>query len=134
MIRAVVDTNITVSGLLFGGVPLEIVHSALSIKFVWVTSPALMREAQRVMGSDKFRLSAAEIQRLTKSIWEAADIITPVQELDVIKRCPADNRVLECAAEGRCSLIVTGDRRDLLSLERYRNIEIIKARDFLNRI
>jgi predicted nucleic acid-binding protein len=71
---------------------------------------------------------------LTRALWETADIVRPKYTLDVIKRCPEDNRVLECAVEGECSLIATGDRRDLLSLEHYRHIEIIKARDFLSRI
>jgi uncharacterized protein len=134
LIRAVVDTNVTVSGFLFGGIPLEIIESAIRRKFVWVTSPALIRETLKVLGSDKFKLTPTEIQKLTGPLWDAANIFTPLQPLDVIKRCPADNRVLECAVEGQCSLIVTGDRRDLLSIQRYRHIEIIKAREFLGRI
>jgi putative PIN family toxin of toxin-antitoxin system len=134
LIRAVVDTNITVSGLLFGGIPLEVIHAALSREYIWVTSPALMRETQKVLRSDKFGVTAEETQKLTQALWEVAEIIDPIHALEVIKRNPADNRVLECAAEGQCSLIVTGDRRDLLSLGRYRGIGIIKAREFLNRI
>jgi len=134
LIRAVVDTNITVSGLLFGGIPLRVIHSAISHEFIWVTSPALIQEAQRVLRSDKFGVTAEEIQKLTRPLWEAAEIIDPIHPLDVIKRNTPDNRVLECASEGQCSLIVTGDRRDLLSLGRYRDIEIINAREFLNRI
>jgi predicted nucleic acid-binding protein len=34
MIRAVVDTNITVSGLLFGGLPLKVIRAALAHRFV----------------------------------------------------------------------------------------------------
>jgi putative PIN family toxin of toxin-antitoxin system len=134
LIRAVVDTNITVSGFLFGGIPLKVIHAAISGEFVWVTSPALMQETQRVLRSDKFEVTAEEIQKLTGPLWEAAEIIQPVHALEVIKRNPADNRVLECAVEGLCSLIVTGDRRDLLSLGHYRNIEIIKARELLGRL
>jgi hypothetical protein len=134
LIRAVVDTNITVSGLLFGGIPLKVIHSAISREFISVTSPALMQETQRVLRSDKFGITTEEIQKMTRALWEAADIIDPIHTLEVIKRNPPDNRVLECAAEGRCSLIITGDRRDLLSLGHFRGIEIIKAREFLNRI
>jgi putative PIN family toxin of toxin-antitoxin system len=134
LIRAVIDTNITVSGFLFSGIPLEIINTALSQRFIWVTSPALMAETHRVLQSEKFGLTLQETQKLTRALWETADIIRPKHTLDVIKRCPADNRVLECAVEGECSLIVTGDRRDLLSLESYRHIKIIKARDFLSRI
>jgi predicted nucleic acid-binding protein len=33
LIRAVIDTNVTVSGLLFGGLPLKIIHAALARRF-----------------------------------------------------------------------------------------------------
>lgn len=134
MLRSIVDTNITVSGLLFGGVPLKVIKAALTRKFVWVTSPPLMEETERVLRSDKFGLSKQEIQTLTAPIFAVAEIIMPVHPLQVIERCPADNRVLECAVEGKCSMIVSGDRRDLLSLKHYRHVEIITARQFLDRV
>lgn len=132
MLRAVVDTNITVSGLLFGGVPLKVIRAALARKFVWVTSPVLMEETERVLSSDKFGLTKHEIQVLTAPVFGIAEIVVPVNTLEVIERCPADNRVLECAVEGKCSKIVSGDRRDLLSLTEYRQIKIISARQFLD--
>ncbi len=134
MIRAVVDTNITVSTLLFGGVPLKVVHAALARRFTWVTSPILMDESERVMRSDKFGLSDKEIQKLAAPLFAIAEVVVPVKTLEVIKRCPADNRVLECAAEGNCSVIVTGDRRDLLSLKQFHKIQIVTARQFLDQI
>lgn len=134
MIRAVVDTNITVSGLLFGGVPLKVIKAALDRKFVWVTSPVLMDETERVLRSDKFGLTQHEIQVLSAPIFGIAEIVVPVNTLAVIERCPADNRVLECAAEGKCSVIVSGDRRDLLSLKHFHHVEIVTARQFIERI
>ncbi|MGK5082537.1 putative toxin-antitoxin system toxin component, PIN family [Bdellovibrionota bacterium FG-1] len=134
MLRAVVDTNITVSGLLFGGLPLKVIHAAIARRFVWVTSPVLMDETERVLRSDKFGLSTDEIKALISPIFGVAEIVIPIHTLDVIERCPADNRVLECAVEGKCSAIVSGDRRDLLSLKTYRHVEIITARQFLDRV
>jgi putative PIN family toxin of toxin-antitoxin system len=129
-----VDSNIVISGYFFGGIPLKVVNAAVSHQFIWVTSPALIREIQDVMCSEKFGLTLSETQKVMRPLLEVADIIKPQHTLNIIKRCPADNRVLECAVEGECTLIVTGDRRDLLSLESYRHIKIIKARDFLSRI
>ena len=134
MIRAVIDTNVTVSGLLFGGLPLKIIHAALARRFEWVTSPVLIYELERVLQSKKFSLSEHEIQVLTTPISGIAEIIVPEKTINAITRCPADNRVLECAIEGRCSVIVSGDRRDLLSLKRYHHVEIVTARQFFDRI
>ena len=134
MIRAVIDTNVTVSGLLFGGLPLKIIHAALARRFEWVTSPILIYELERVLQSEKFALSVHEIHVLTTPIMGIAEIIVPAKTINVITRCPADNRVLECAIEGRCSVIVSGDRRDLLSLKRYHHVEIVTARQFFDRL
>ena len=134
MIRAVVDTNISVSGLLFGGLPMKIIRAALSRRFIWVTSPPLMDEVERVLKSKKFGLTNHEIQVLTGPVFSVAEVVVPHTLLSVIERCPADNRVLECAVDGQCSVVVTGDRRDLLSLKGFRGIEILTARQFQSRI
>jgi Arc/MetJ-type ribon-helix-helix transcriptional regulator len=63
MLRAVVDTNITVSGLLFGGVPLKVVRAAIARQFVWVTSAVLIEETERVMRSDKLTYSRDKFWR-----------------------------------------------------------------------
>jgi putative PIN family toxin of toxin-antitoxin system len=134
LIRAVIDTNITVSGLLFGGLPLKIIHAALARRFEWVTSPILMKELEQVLRSKKFALADHEIEVLMAPILRVAEIIVPEKTITTIARCPADNRVLECAVEGRCSVIVSGDRRDLLSLKRYLHVDIMTARQFLDRL
>jgi putative PIN family toxin of toxin-antitoxin system len=131
VIRATVDTNITVSGLLFGGLPLKIIRMALNTQFTWVTSAPLMEETERVLSSDKFGLKKVEVASLIGPIFDIAEIVVPKEEIRAITRCPADNRVLECAIEGTCSVIVTGDRRDLISLGGFRGIRIVTARQFL---
>jgi uncharacterized protein len=134
LIRAVVDTNVIVSGLIFRGLPLEVIRAAWRDRFTWVTSPVLIEETFRVLQSEKFHLSEVDFQSLTGRLFEKAEIILPQNEIRLITRRPQDNRVLECAVEGGCSLVVTGDRRDLLSLKCYRKIDIIAVREFLSRI
>ena len=97
MIRAVIDTNIVVSGLLFGGLPYRVVRAAIDRKFTHVTSPPLMTEIEKVIRSKKFGLSHKEADFLLNPFFDRATIVVPTQEIDVIPRCPADNRVLECA-------------------------------------
>ena len=133
MIRAVIDTNITVSGLLFGGLPLKIINAAIDRRFVWMTSPYLIEELERVLRYKKFDLSTHEIKVLLAPIMEISEIIVPMTSVDVIQRCPADNRVLECALDGKCSFVVTGDRQDLLSIRKLHQIEIVTARHFLEK-
>jgi len=87
LIRAVVDTNVIVSGLLFGGIPFKVIKSGLAKNFVWVTSPNLMEETERVMRSPKFGLSDREVRVLISPIFSITEIVIPVNTLEVIERC-----------------------------------------------
>lgn len=50
--------------------------------------------------------------------------------LDAVPRDPEDNMVLESAIEAQAQYIVSGDN-DLLTLEEFRGIKIVRASDFL---
>jgi putative PIN family toxin of toxin-antitoxin system len=133
-LRVVVDTNIVISGLLFGGVPLKVIKAGLNGRYTWVLSPFLIQEIETVLSSKKFGLTTAEIQSVTQPIFDIAEIIIPHSQIKAIPRCEGDNRVLECAIDGRCDYIVTGDRRDLLSLEKYDRVTITSAKFFVDKI
>jgi predicted nucleic acid-binding protein len=53
--------------------------------------------------------------------------------IDLVLEDPDDNRILECAAEAGANYIITGDIH-LLKLSRYRNIEVLNAAAFLERL
>ncbi|MFM7876239.1 MAG: putative toxin-antitoxin system toxin component, PIN family, partial [Microcystis panniformis] len=44
---------------------------------------------------------------------------------------PDDDMIIECAIAGKATHIITGDKH-LLSLVEYQNIQIVKAKDFLD--
>jgi len=132
--KATIDTNVFVSGLLFGGLPLKLLEGVIHRKFTLVISPPLMEEIEKVLMSKKFGLSKIEIDSLTRPFFELADLVIPIETIDVIMRCPADNRVLECAVTGNCFAIVSGDRKDLVSLKNFRGISIMTPRDFYDSI
>ena len=132
--RAVLDTNVLVSGFLFGGVPLKIIRAALQGDFFYVTSPSLQEELNRVLSTRKFGLTKTEISDLTSPLLDVAMVVYPEESIEVITRCPADNRVLECAIKGSAGAIVTGDKRDLIKLIRFKGIPIQSPRAFLDRL
>lgn len=61
-------------------------------------------------------------------IMRAGEVVQPSTRLHVIAEDPEDDRVLECAVEGRADAIVTGDRH-LLKLGTFRRISILRAKD-----
>ncbi len=130
-IRVVIDTNILVSGLLFGGLPGQIIDLVLVRQLVCCCSPLLKSEMDRVLMKPKFKLTENEYTSLTEPFYDEVEWYTPNFSISVIERCPADNRVLECAIESQSEFIITGDRRDLVSLGTHEGIKILQPKAFL---
>lgn len=130
LLRAVVDTNVFVSAFLHPGRPLfQIVRQAAERRYQLLISPAIVRELGRVLEEEFGIEERVKIRRL-KTLTHAAEIVTPSLMLDVIKEDPPDNRILECAIEGKADLIVSGNLH-LLRLKSYQGIPIVRPIDFL---
>ena len=127
--KIVLDTNIIISALGFGGKPRQILFLALEEKIQVVTSPILLAELQEVINK-KFPLLKNNLSLLLKEIEDIFINIQPQIILEVV-RDEDDNRVLEAAIEGKCDYIITGDK-DLLDLEVYKNIKILTPKQFID--
>lgn len=130
LLRAVVDTNVFVSAFLYPGRALfQIIRLAAQRRYRLLISPAIVREIGRVLEEEFDIEERVKIRRL-KTLTRAAEIVTPSLTLDVIKEDPPDNRILECAVEGKADLIVSGNHH-LLRLKSYQGIPIVRPIDFL---
>jgi putative PIN family toxin of toxin-antitoxin system len=133
VIRAVLDTNVLLSALLFGG-RMEGLHRAWRAgRLRLVLSRETADELLRVMAYPKFRLTRAEITSLFDTeLLPFADVV----ELPASKsgqpwsRDPEDDKFIRCAQAGKCSRLVTGDD-DLLSLKRVGKVAILSPAKFL---
>jgi predicted nucleic acid-binding protein len=73
-------------------------------------------------------------ERARTAVDEVRDfsrLVAITNTLRVVPADPDDNKVVECAIVGNATHIVTGDRRHLLPMCSYQNIEIVTASDFL---
>lgn len=127
----VLDTNILVSALIYGGNSEEILKLALTKNISATTSLYLIAELTGIL-SQKFSFDEEKTLLIVKKIKKHFQIVYPKKEIAILKDDP-DNRVLETAVEGGCGYIVTGDK-DLLNLIKYKNIKIIKPAEFLKEI
>ena len=133
MKRAVFDTNVWVSGMLFGGEVQKVLLAAIEGRVIPIVSMELLQELEAVLKSRKFNYPPEAISTILYEVQTLAEMAHPRTRLHVIKRDPADNRVLECAIAGKVSWIVSGDL-DLLELGRYRGIQILSPREFLEAV
>lgn len=126
--RILLDTNVIISALLFGGKPRMILLSVIRKQHIAITSTILLSELSDVLRK-KFEYSKSAAIAVNTQMKKQCVIVSPAETIDVVADMP-DNRVLEAATEGKCEYIITGDM-DLLSLNSYRNIRIVTPDEFL---
>lgn len=127
-VKVVLDTNIFISALVYGGVPEKVLRMILTKELQVVISPVLQAELTDII-TKKFPLSLVDMYLLKEEMEKSFIIVNPHMDLDVV-RDNDDNRVLEAAVEGDCEFIITGDQ-DLLQLKQYKKIKIVTPLDFL---
>lgn len=128
-LRLVLDTNVVVSGLLWGGHSRHLLTLGLSDTVTLFSSPVLIEELTQTLQYTKLgtRISALQTtaQALVAHYSAMVTLLNPEQVPRVVERDADDDHVLACALQTRAHLIVTGDR-DLLSLgASYQGIHIV---------
>ncbi len=83
------------------------------------------------MLASKFSRDREELSRVAVLLGEMREIVEPTVPLDVFRDGP-DNRILECAAEGKAEVIVTGDKA-MLAIGEYEGIRLITLADYLKK-
>lgn len=128
--RVCIDTNVWISGIVFGGAPAKIVQLAFEKKFVVVTSGAILNEVERIL-QVKFDLPRKDVSRLSYRIAQIADVFEPPGELKVIAADPDDDLIVETAVIGNARYLVSGDKKHVLPLKRYGQVRIVNPREFI---
>lgn len=128
-IKVVLDTNVIISAIGFGGKPRIILELVLTKNIQAISSNVLLAELEDVIYK-KFPLLASEFEIINKQLRKNFKIVKPKKSIHILKDEP-DNRVLEAAQEGKCQYIITGDK-ELLNLDSFERIRIITADEFLN--
>ncbi|MDE2589521.1 MAG: putative toxin-antitoxin system toxin component, PIN family, partial [Patescibacteria group bacterium] len=128
-IKVVLDTNILISALGFGGKPREIFYLVLEKRIKAVSSPILLAEFDDVV-SKKFPSLSRELDQIHRKFKKNISIVNPEIEVHILQDEP-DNRVLEAAVEGNCKYIITGDK-GLLEINKFKKISIVTPIEFLS--
>jgi uncharacterized protein len=132
-LRVVLDSNVFISALNFGGRPLRLIELLVQTPDAEVFySDSILGEVLRVL-RDKFAWPEEDLQQAKALIATSGVKVTPTWTLNAVPSDPDDNRILECAIEARADVIVTGDG-DLLRLQSYRSVRIIKVADLIGEI
>ena len=135
-LKAVLDTNVFVSGLMgVNSPPRQIVDAWLDGRFTLVTSLYLVEELAHVLTYPRIvkriRLDEPEVDAILAALLSQAEMTPGELDLPGVTRDPKDDCMVVCAVEGEADLIVSGDD-DLLVLGAYEEIKIITPRQFVS--
>ncbi len=142
-VKIVLDTNILISAVITpGGLSDELYQAWMDGVFTLITSNDQIAEVKRVVTYEHLQrfIKPYQANRLLETISSEAQIVECLPEVD-LSPDPDDNAILATALAGGADLIVTGDKRDLLSLKQIdaavgssRVISIITAREAIERL
>ncbi|MFC7581830.1 putative toxin-antitoxin system toxin component, PIN family [Schaalia naturae] len=125
----VIDSNVWISALVFGGSPRRVLEQTLRDGDSIALSAEIVTEVRRTLIS-KFPGFLEDFDSLLAAM---APVLLPVRLGDLtvrICRDPDDDRVLETAILGAASYLITGDR-DLRVLDGHRGIRIVTPAEWL---
>jgi putative PIN family toxin of toxin-antitoxin system len=129
----VIDTNVVVSALLFGGKPGKFIQLWKTGQMRPLVSKEITEEYLRVLSYPKFGLSKNEITFILSHEFLPYLKIVEVTSgtgKTTVKDDPSDDIFIRCAESGMCKIIISGDRH-LLDLKSHGKIRILSPSQFL---
>ena len=127
----VIDTNVVISALLFGGTPGKLIKLWKKGSITPLITEEIMDEYLKVLAYKKFQLSEEEIHYIIhQEILPYFKVVKSKPGPPIIKKDPDDDKFIQCAKAGKAKIIVTGDHH-LLAQKSYKEIKILSPGQFL---
>jgi putative PIN family toxin of toxin-antitoxin system len=130
VIRIVLDTNVLISALLFGGNPQAVLEKAIMGQISLVLSREILTEFEDVLCGKKFAYPPEIARNIVRELEAVSELVFPARKIDAVKADPYDNLILECAVTAGVDFVVSGDNH-LLELRRFEGIPILSPAQFL---
>ena len=129
--RVVVDTNVFISAVLFGGEADKILSLGKERRITILISKEILEEYIRVLAYPKFSLNNEEIKSIIgKELLPFVTMLNVNSKITYIKDDPEDDKFLSLAVDGKADYIVSGDKH-LLGVKKYKNSKILTIQEFL---
>lgn len=132
-VGTVMDTNVLVSGVLWRGVPFELMRWAEKDRLIIYTSLEILAEVYRVLYYPKFQRYIDNQQTSPGELFaKITSLCTIIQADQVVKGVCADvddEKFVDCALAANARFLISGDKH-LLDLKEYQSVRILTAREY----
>ena len=130
--KVVIDTNIYISAIFWGGKPRKIIDLARDGVIQIFISKEIVDEIEKIL-KKKFKLSSDETKIILLDLYTFTFPVNIKKRVQVILEDPDDDKFIYCAITSKAKFIISGDRH-LLTLQEYSGIKILKASEFIQRM
>src|SRR3989344_4758396 len=126
--KIVVDTNFLVSATQWDySVSHKLLLKLIKNNDIIFSTKEILDEFAEVLERD-FLYNQEEIKNVLEKALQFLTIVTPSQRVDVVKEDADDNKIIECALEGKADYIISYDKH-LLNLKEYKGIKIVRPEE-----
>ena len=137
-LRAVLDTNVMISGLFGQGTLTATIYTFWVTRVcTLITSRAILREVAQVLHSPdiqrRFQPQKETITRFFRLVFRKAILTQDLYTTDRLTVDPTDNKFLACALEGQADYVVSRDPH-LLNLKHFHAIQIVDVPAFVRAV
>ena len=129
--RIVVDTNVLISGVFFGGMPRKVLSAVINKEIAACATEEIIDEYNEIVSEMILRKQGHLNRDILAPLIGTMEIVESKTKVE-LSRDPDDDKFLGCAKDAKALYIVSGDK-DLLVLEKFEDIEIITAKEFCER-
>ncbi len=134
IIPVVIDTNVVISALLFGGTPGNLLPLWKSNRIRSYVSKKIIDEYLRVLAYPKFQLSADDIHYiLHQELLPWFEVVACEAGPAILSADPSDDMFIHCAEAAKVRTIISGDKH-LLSLKSHGDITVVSPSSFLKKM
>jgi putative PIN family toxin of toxin-antitoxin system len=131
-VKVVLDTNVVISGIFFGGVPRRVLEAWTEGRFELILTPSIFDEYLATCN----RLSAThpglEFQEVLTNIVGHGTLMPDTASAETITADPDDDKFMICA-HGSGAVVVSGDEH-LLDVTGWEGITVLTPRSFVDQL
>lgn len=132
--KVVFDTNVVASATFWRGAPFDCLLKWANGQCEALVSPELLAEYHETIEELRQEYPNHKCVEWAAALSETATLVFPAERAEGATPDPGDEMILECGIAAEAQFIVTGDKRHLLPLRRFREIDIITPAEFLRRM
>jgi len=128
--KIILDTNVLVSGIFFGGKPLEIIRAWRQKKIRFIVSHEILNEYTRIVDGLSLKFPSINASEIVNTIVSNSELTFSIALDQQVCEDPDDDKFLGAALASKTKIIVSGDKL-LQKVSGWQEILVLSPAEFV---